>query len=422
LLAATSDDTQRANLAIHLQQTYGNNYVQRLIESRVVQAKLTVNPLNDIYEQEANRVAGEVSKAAASQMQRQAEEEEEEVQTQPDESQLTAVNDNVETRINTARLSGQPMMKSVRASLEPQFGIDFSGVRIHSDTEADMLSRELGANAFTTGRDIFFRENAYQPHSESGKWLLAHELSHVVQQDTGRVSGDGRDMTIHPAGELIKPRQEAVSIIQRKVSIDEPKIGATKDPPCKDADGWVTHTDSGRTKVIIERWVKAANVEPKVEPKVGPKVGPKGKEYKVTEGDINSYPVSRYGAYKDVGPKKEENLLDEAKWQVDGPRWYGAITEQGNQAKIHDAPGWASAPFQRPVALYADFQYLVTEVTDWRDSELDQFVKQNGKNFAVTRWPATQKLPQLFEEGPLGQKHRAVDHKIQPPWHLEVHG
>jgi len=70
----------------------------------------------------------------------------------------------------------------VRASLEPQFRYDFSQVRIHTDAEADVLSRNLGAEAFTTGHDIFFRDGTFRPDSESGKGLIAHELTHVVQQ------------------------------------------------------------------------------------------------------------------------------------------------------------------------------------------------------------------------------------------------
>ena len=74
LLATASSDEHRADLVKHLQQTYGNKYMQRLIESRTVQAKLSVSNPNDIYEQEADKVA----KAVSSQAQRQAEPEEEE--------------------------------------------------------------------------------------------------------------------------------------------------------------------------------------------------------------------------------------------------------------------------------------------------------------------------------------------------------
>jgi len=118
-----------------------------------------------------------------SQIQRQPiEEEEEELMMKAIGSQSSVAADELETRINAARGSGQPLADSIRTSLEPHFGSNFSEVRIHTDAEADELSQQLGAEAFTTGHDVFFREGAYQPESESGKGLIAHELTHVVQQ------------------------------------------------------------------------------------------------------------------------------------------------------------------------------------------------------------------------------------------------
>src|SRR5205814_9311657 len=64
------------------------------------------------------------------------------------------------------------------------FGIDFSNVRVHSDAKADTLNRSLNAKAFTLGHDIFFSRGAYQPGSVGGNRLLAHELTHVVQQSS----------------------------------------------------------------------------------------------------------------------------------------------------------------------------------------------------------------------------------------------
>ena len=73
--------------------------------------------------------------------------------------------------------------------MEQGLGVDLSGVRLHTDGEANALSRSLNATAFTTGRDVFFRDGAYQPGDFRGRELLAHELTHVVQQ-SGGVSAD----------------------------------------------------------------------------------------------------------------------------------------------------------------------------------------------------------------------------------------
>jgi len=77
---------------------------------------------------------------------------------------------------------GQPLTSEQRAFFEPRFGADFSRVRIHTDRSADAAARAVGALAFTRGSDIVFRGDQYRPHAFAGQRLLAHELTHVVQQ------------------------------------------------------------------------------------------------------------------------------------------------------------------------------------------------------------------------------------------------
>ena len=69
--------------------------------------------------------------------------------------------------------------------MEGAFDVDLSAVRIHTGSQAASLSRDLGAHAFTTGQDIFFGHREYDPGSIKGRELLAHELTHVVQQGSG---------------------------------------------------------------------------------------------------------------------------------------------------------------------------------------------------------------------------------------------
>jgi hypothetical protein len=71
--------------------------------------------------------------------------------------------------------------------MESSFGADFSGVRVHADAQSDTLNQSLNARAFTTGQDVFFRQGAYSPGSSGGRELLAHELTHVVQQNGDQV-------------------------------------------------------------------------------------------------------------------------------------------------------------------------------------------------------------------------------------------
>ncbi|MBP0029806.1 DUF4157 domain-containing protein [Roseofilum sp. Guam] len=89
---------------------------------------------------------------------------------------------NLEQAIQRSQGKGEPLSEPVRQPMEQAFGVDFSGVRIHRKSEGDRLSRSLNAQAFTTGKDIYFRKNTYRPDTPSGGHLLAHELTHVVQQ------------------------------------------------------------------------------------------------------------------------------------------------------------------------------------------------------------------------------------------------
>jgi hypothetical protein len=92
----------------------------------------------------------------------------------------------VENRLAARRGAGDALPDSVRAFMEPRFGADFGGVRVHTDSEAAELNRSLSAQAFTHGQDIYMPATRYEPGTDAGKRLLAHELTHVVQQ-TGHV-------------------------------------------------------------------------------------------------------------------------------------------------------------------------------------------------------------------------------------------
>jgi hypothetical protein len=80
---------------------------------------------------------------------------------------------------------GGPLPATARAFFEPRFGHDFSGVRVHTDSRAAEAARSVRAKAFTVGRHTFFGEGQYSPETERGRTLLAHELTHVVQQSGG---------------------------------------------------------------------------------------------------------------------------------------------------------------------------------------------------------------------------------------------
>lgn len=95
-------------------------------------------------------------------------------------------------RIQARRGGGNPLPEAVKRHLEQGLNHDLSRVRIHDDAEADTLAKGVNAIAFTTGTDIFFQSGQFQPNTQSGLELLAHEVTHTVQQSQGRV-GAGID-------------------------------------------------------------------------------------------------------------------------------------------------------------------------------------------------------------------------------------
>lgn len=122
-----------------------------------------------------------------------------------------AVDEQIAARINQQRGAGQPLNEAAQQQISPSLGADFSSVRVHTSPEADTLNQELNARAFTTGQDIFFREGEYQPGSTGGQELIAHELTHVVQQSSGAVGGSGGPMTVNPPGDRFEQEADAVA-------------------------------------------------------------------------------------------------------------------------------------------------------------------------------------------------------------------
>jgi len=77
---------------------------------------------------------------------------------------------------------GNPLPEAVRGDMESRFGTSFGGVRVHTDAAAVQMNRDLSAQAFTHGHDIYMKPDNYSPDTSTGRKLLAHELTHVLQQ------------------------------------------------------------------------------------------------------------------------------------------------------------------------------------------------------------------------------------------------
>ena len=121
------------------------------------------------------------------------------------------LDDETASRINRERGGGQSLDSSVQAKMGNATGQDFSDVKVHTGSESHALNEQLSAKAFTTGSDIFFREGAYDPGSSGGQELLAHELTHVVQQRSGSVGGGGGGMTVNAPGDSYEQEADSVA-------------------------------------------------------------------------------------------------------------------------------------------------------------------------------------------------------------------
>lgn len=228
-------DRRRGQMA-KMQQTYGNQAVLRMMgrsqpTAAPIQMKLTVNQPGDEYEQEADQIADQVMRMPKPKIQRlcpeckeelqrqpMAEEkkkeeetlqmkplaesitpliqrqtnspeeekkkEEEILQTIPASGEAVTVSPTLQSQITALQGGGQPLPESERHFFELRFETDFSQVRVHADGQAAKVARAVNARAFTLGRNVVFGAGQYQPQLTEGQRLLAHELTHVVQQNS----------------------------------------------------------------------------------------------------------------------------------------------------------------------------------------------------------------------------------------------
>ncbi|MDF2721049.1 MAG: hypothetical protein K0Q59_724 [Paenibacillus sp.] len=114
------------------------------------------------------------------------EEESEQPLTQEESKAGFDTSSSLEQEIEQSRGNGSNMDTQVQAKFESAFNTSFKGVKVHTDANADRMSRSIGASAFTTGSDVFFRQGQYNPGTRQGNELIGHELTHVVQQRGGK--------------------------------------------------------------------------------------------------------------------------------------------------------------------------------------------------------------------------------------------
>jgi hypothetical protein len=186
------------------QRSIGNQAALRRMARRqtdAFQPKLTVGAVDDPLEHEADRVADQVMRMpdpallsnpplsigwAPPQLSHKCgaceQEDADKLQTKPAAPSAETPRPAPAIAHDVLRAPGRPLDPAARAFFEPRFGNDFADVRVHHDAGAAEAARAVGALAYTVGRDIVFSAGAYAARTDAGRWLLAHELAHTVQQ------------------------------------------------------------------------------------------------------------------------------------------------------------------------------------------------------------------------------------------------
>ncbi|WP_306533317.1 DUF4157 domain-containing protein [Geobacter sp.] len=158
--------------------------MRQILRSPGIQTKLAIGAPDDIHEQEADRLADQVMRMPES-VCPECIEGDEVAHTTETGGQALEAPYGLETGLDALKGSGTPLSQAERSFFEPRFGADFSRVRLHTGPAAEEMAGSLNARAFTVGTDIAFGAGEYAPATAEGQGLLAHELTHVVQQSEG---------------------------------------------------------------------------------------------------------------------------------------------------------------------------------------------------------------------------------------------
>ncbi|UBF23960.1 DUF4157 domain-containing protein [Kovacikia minuta CCNUW1] len=196
-------------------------------EQLTLQPKLKIGAVGDKYEQEADQMAAKAVRQMhtldkqTSYIKKSGEKVDENFQmrsTLPSQgNQSSAHASNLEASVQQARSDGKTLPESIRKPMEQTLGANFSQVKIHTNTQSNQLNHSFGSRAFTHRQNIFFRQGEYNPGSRSGQELIAHELTHVVQQNPQTAQrGDGKSTD----SELPIQTTDDANVIQRAVGFE----------------------------------------------------------------------------------------------------------------------------------------------------------------------------------------------------------
>jgi Domain of unknown function (DUF4157) len=231
--------------------------------------------------------------------------------------------------------SGQTLDPALRATLEPQFGHSFADVRVFSDAQADRMARNVNARAFTVGQDVFFRAGEYNPNSSQGQHLLAHELTHTIQQRGASLGGNleisqpsdvgerEADTAAHDvlAGRSVQVEGSSDASIQREEgTVTMPEVTVEGDGIRSQA--YDLGLEDGRGRVSANRYIFLGNPEYLVEYDRGYKEGlsaPYELPSALGDGKPSTIealsPEKAESDKKDTEEREREQKAEEQRWE-----------------------------------------------------------------------------------------------------------
>ena len=143
---------------------------------------------------------------------------------------------------------GTPLPGDVRADMEGRFGTDFGDVRVHNDGAAHDSAKSVNAQAYTVGSNIVFQRDKYDPASDAGKHMIAHELTHVVQQRNGPVDGSDAGGGVKISDPSDRFERDAVANADRLMAAPAPPLGAVPRRPTPPRERRLDDSASGRSR------------------------------------------------------------------------------------------------------------------------------------------------------------------------------
>ncbi len=241
----------------------------------------------------------------------------------------------LQSRLNSNKDGGSPLSSDMQSSMGSAFGADFSSVRIHTGGEAVQMNKQLNAQAFTHGSDIYFNQGKYDTNSSSGKHLLAHELTHTIQQ--GKVlnrkiiqKNQGKEKVKYayrgvkvPVSKMMGRKEFIVHYLmaEYEYSKEEAKEVFAREPERFVGPWVITKEDLERTYVIVKKGVPVTELIEKTESKTI-------SEPRLPNGRREGY-AARKKEFDGLSSKEKERINKEANRRY----WDRTKTEKGEKIK-----------------------------------------------------------------------------------------